>query len=375
MAIRSDSASNAPEQQPASTGHSQIDANTRQKSLRTVRRSKLKAAILAGSAALILTGSAGCSIIGNAYSYARRTDCLDDFMLSHRNRVFAQRAWFREQACHAGQANLSEFKAGFIKGYIDVANGGSGCTPSVAPTQYWGWKYQSPGGQAAIGAFFAGYPYGAKAAEQDGLSNWSNVRPHTIAETESKKSSDEMPAPAPVMYGPDGMPLQEYIVPGSEVEVILPNPESATEIEVLPGGDIDVTPQELPPQAYLPAIESPEMTAQPNEYPSETEYAASASFGVQSSNTVEAANVAPAARDLVDSPSDTAQSFSLNDEGVPMQEIQAQDGTEDSIEGIFGSIDLPKGAGQTPTDFALPPVGPAASTANAAGDEIPFKFE
>ncbi|WP_143543759.1 hypothetical protein [Rhodopirellula sp. MGV] len=314
----------------------------------------MRSLALAGTAALILTGSAGCSILTNAYSYARKSDCLDDFMLSHRNKVFAQRAWFREASCHAGQANLSEFKAGFIKGYIDVANGGSGCTPSVAPSQYWGWKYQSPGGQAAIGAFFAGYPYGAKAAEQDGLSNWSNVRPHRLpSDPDAEPATEATPAPAPVMYGPDGMPLQEYIVPGSEVEVIMPSNG-----EPYPGN----TP--LPTEELLLSPESGETLPMPQ------------SSTIENLDSAEILPQEPAQTFVLESspalPSDV-ESYSLNDQATqtgPEQELP-----EDAIEGIFGSIDLPTNAGHSPADFALPPVGPAAATADADGNDIPFKFE
>ncbi|WP_230773459.1 hypothetical protein [Roseiconus lacunae] len=340
MAIRSDSASNAPEQRPISTGYSQSNANIRHRNLQSARRRKLKALVLAGSAALILAGSTGCSIISNAYSYARKSDCLDDFMLSHRNRVFAQRAWFREEACHAGKPNLPEFKAGFIKGYIDVANGGSGCSPSVAPNQYWGWKYQSPGGQAAIGAFFAGYPWGAKAAEQDGLSNWSNVRPHQLpAEEDANAPKDEQPAtpePAPVMYGPDGMPLQEYIVPGSEVEVILPN--DATPSEILPEGDLLLSPQDG--AQVSPSIEMLQSSDLPVDSSSNGMIADYGSRAVrQASSTV------------------AAETYTL-------QDTHDETVDEQSIEGIFGTIEMPS---------AGPQSEPNAETANA--DPIPFKFE
>jgi hypothetical protein len=61
---------------------------------------------------------------------------------------------------------------------MGVAAGGNGCTPAIAPSEYWGWKYQSPAGQAAVNAWFQGYPLGAKAAEQDGVGFWQSIQMH-----------------------------------------------------------------------------------------------------------------------------------------------------------------------------------------------------
>lgn len=59
---------------------------------------------------------------------------------------------------------------------MDVADGGTGCVPTFPPREYWGWKYQSCEGQARVAAWFAGYPHGARAAEEDGIGNYYQIQ-------------------------------------------------------------------------------------------------------------------------------------------------------------------------------------------------------
>lgn len=59
---------------------------------------------------------------------------------------------------------------------MDVADGGTGCVPTFPPREYWGWKYQSCVGQERVAAWFAGYPHGARAAEEDGIGNYYQIQ-------------------------------------------------------------------------------------------------------------------------------------------------------------------------------------------------------
>ena len=61
-------------------------------------------------------------------------------------------------------------------GYEAVAGGKDGCTPALTPQQYWSWQYQNAEGQGKAAAWFAGYPHGARAAEEDGIGNWSQIQ-------------------------------------------------------------------------------------------------------------------------------------------------------------------------------------------------------
>ncbi len=118
----------------------------------------------------------GCTMLSGLHQAVADNDCVDDFMVSYRNRAWSAKAWHREKARFCNQKHLADFRAGFRAGYESVASGGPGCVPPLAPESYWGWEYQSPEGQAKVSAWFAGFPLGAKAAEEDGIGYWSEIR-------------------------------------------------------------------------------------------------------------------------------------------------------------------------------------------------------
>lgn len=140
-------------------------------------RTSLRRRLLASCLALVVTGSTGCTVLTNACQQLQEHEALDEFMISHRNKVMAAKAWYRQSHCFADHRHPEALKEGFIAGYVAVAEGGDGCVPSLAPSKYWGWRYQSAAGQQAVNAWFAGYPLGAKAAEQAGIGHWSQIRP------------------------------------------------------------------------------------------------------------------------------------------------------------------------------------------------------
>lgn len=120
--------------------------------------------------------STGCSTfsgLGNSFQY---NDCCNDFMLGFRNRAWSARSWHEKKKCYKNQKHIHDFCRGFRQGYEDVASGKDGCVPAFPPREYWGWKYQSPEGQCKVNAWFAGYPMGAKAAEEDGLGYYSQIQ-------------------------------------------------------------------------------------------------------------------------------------------------------------------------------------------------------
>src|SRR5687768_15878605 len=108
-----------------------------------------------------LATSSGCTAvqgIENAFTY---NDTTNEFVLGWRNSVWARQAWHERKNQFAGENQIVDFGEGFRAGYEDVAGGGNGCPPGIAPRKYWNWKYQSPEGQAKVAAWFAGYPHGA----------------------------------------------------------------------------------------------------------------------------------------------------------------------------------------------------------------------
>lgn len=127
------------------------------------------------SACVLVAASGGCSALQGVRDYAQYNDMTDDFVVGWRNYVWANRAWSAHKADHACEPQLLDFGEGFRAGYRDVASGSNGCPPPLPPRQYWSWKYQSPEGQAKTAAWFAGYPHGAQAAEEDGAGNWRQI--------------------------------------------------------------------------------------------------------------------------------------------------------------------------------------------------------
>jgi hypothetical protein len=126
-----------------------------------------------------------------------KSECIDDFMIGYRNKVMAEKAWHRNKHRFCDRIFANEFKDGYIQGYIDIATGGNGCTPAIAPSNYWGWRYQSSQGQAAVSAWFQGFPYGVQAAEQDGVGHWQSVAPMGTA------AATAMPVYTPINSGND----------------------------------------------------------------------------------------------------------------------------------------------------------------------------
>lgn len=126
-------------------------------------------------AALILSSS-GCSALRGVRDYVHYNDMMDDFAVGWRNHVWANQAWNERKHIFVDEPQLFDFGEGFRAGYSAVASGGNGCPPPLPPRKYWNWKYSSPEGQAKTAAWFAGYPYGAAASEEDGAGLWREIQ-------------------------------------------------------------------------------------------------------------------------------------------------------------------------------------------------------
>ncbi len=149
------------------------------------------------AAALLLSTSTGCTVLpGLAQALDYSEEC-DEAVMGYRNSAYAAKAWYKRKPCYRNRQHLDDFGAGFRAGYEDVANGGNGCTPAFAPREYWSWKYQSPVGQQRVAAWFAGYPLGAKAAEEDGLGNYAQIMASSSIQHEYQ-SAGWVPPPVPM---------------------------------------------------------------------------------------------------------------------------------------------------------------------------------
>ena len=117
--------------------------------------------------AVITTGflATGCV----PWSKGLRT--VDETVTDWRDFVWGKRAYTRRY----GRSMSKPFMNGFLEGYHDMLQGGDGCLPVVPPKKYWGWRYQSAGGQSSISDWFDGYASGVQAAREDGLANVSRI--------------------------------------------------------------------------------------------------------------------------------------------------------------------------------------------------------
>ncbi|MEM1226055.1 MAG: hypothetical protein AAGJ40_10165 [Planctomycetota bacterium] len=202
--------------------------------------------VLALLAGVSCSGMAGCSTLSGMRGKATDTECLDEFMISHRNEVMAKKAWFRIADCHRNHPCWKDLREGFIAGYMEVATGGSGCTPAVISSDYWGWRYQCAQGQCSINAWFEGFPLGVKAAEEDGIGYYNQIRLNSrlpyIPSTAMNGSMAPTPAPAPPI--PTALPPGVELQPG---ETLVPG---KLQIEDLEAGELAE-----PDAAAIPAVE------------------------------------------------------------------------------------------------------------------------
>lgn len=201
-------------------------------SARRERLARLLGSVFAGAA--VIAATTGCSSLSGLSASLEHCECVDDFVVGYRNSALAAKAWHEHKHCYANQPYIDHFEAGFRAGYESVAAGGNGCTPSIAPREYWGWKYQSPEGQAKVSAWFQGFPMGAKAAEEDGVGNWSQI-PTMLSQRQEVPPQlldpEWMPEPEQPAPPPTGVPV--YSSPA--IEGMAPTP--APEVNMLPSNN------------------------------------------------------------------------------------------------------------------------------------------
>jgi hypothetical protein len=120
----------------------------------------------------------------------RRAGYPEKLFEEYRDYVWAQRA-FNLRYGNCNIANGEDFGNGFVEGYCDVCNGGTGHAPAVPPNEYWGDRYQTEAGSNMVSAWFRGYPEGVRAARQDGATRFNKIymSNEMLAALEMKKDS------------------------------------------------------------------------------------------------------------------------------------------------------------------------------------------
>ncbi|MGB0598589.1 MAG: hypothetical protein ACPGLY_18020 [Rubripirellula sp.] len=174
MAIRRSSANLAPDHRNKMPEREVGEENPRPR--RRKRRKLIRRIIAIACLGVLVGDTTGCTLTRGTVNALRNSDCVDEFMIGYRNRAMAEKAWHCRKHRFGNQPYGHEYKEGFIDGYVEIAGGGLGCCPTLAPSRYWGWKYQSATGLQAVNAWFEGYPMGVQAAEQDGIGNWGRIQ-------------------------------------------------------------------------------------------------------------------------------------------------------------------------------------------------------
>ena len=129
--------------------------------------------LLACSAAVPFAGCTAFTGLNNSWQY---NGYWNQTMMGQRNKSSASKAWHCRKHHFCKEKYMKEFSQGFKAGYMDIADGGTGCTPAFPPREYWGWKYQSCEGQARVAAWYSGYPHGDRAADEEGIGHWTQIQ-------------------------------------------------------------------------------------------------------------------------------------------------------------------------------------------------------
>lgn len=168
---------------------------------------------------------------------------IDETFVSIQNFLRARKAWEAREACYEHEPLLYDFRAGFYRGYQDVAQGKDGCTPLFPPRHYWNWYNRNAEGYARIQAWFAGYPHGVIAAQEDGVGAFTKIPTEPAITRAITRHLDNDPAvkhlpPPPVMELP---PVEEV---GPRLPEALPEP-SAPPLGV-PSSTLQLQPKSSP---------------------------------------------------------------------------------------------------------------------------------
>ena len=162
---------------------------------------------------LLLSFLSGCQATEGIRNQLDYSDACNDLIVGWRNRVWSSQAWHERQELAADQQFPGDFEEGFRAGYAATGQGSDGCPPPVPPRKYWSWKYQTPEGQEKVAAWYAGWPHGARAAEEDGVANWSQIQVSRQIEqqyappyTQTNRSAPNTPAPTASATGPSTTP-------------------------------------------------------------------------------------------------------------------------------------------------------------------------
>lgn len=184
----------------------------------------------------------GCSPFRGLRENLQYNDSMNDFVMGWRNSAWARQAWNERKWMHVDEPQFISFGQGFRDGYADVAGGANGCVPPLPPRSFWTWKYQTGEGQAKVAAWFAGYPYGARAAQEDGAGNFQQIQVSHLIEAQYSPEFQAGKCPGCDPATMPNSPIQEVLPGNAPVEQIpAPAPQSPTPQSTAPQSPAPLT--------------------------------------------------------------------------------------------------------------------------------------
>ena len=209
-------------------------------------KGRRKAAMLAALTLLTISTS-GCSVVHNGYTAFSRNSSWNDTVVVLRNRSNSAKSWHRRKQNFCNEKHSQDFCNGYRAGYEAMCSGSDGCTPAFPPSNYWSWEYQSGEGQARTSAWFAGYPQGVRAAEEEGAANWHQLQMSAEMRSQFQDAGvltqQGAVYPIPDSYEPGGLPTPNMS------GMPIPAPDSAGFVPMQDPNN------GLPVQGYVPQIQ------------------------------------------------------------------------------------------------------------------------
>ena len=214
-------------------------------SAKKLARRSLQASAITALGLFGLVGLSGCSTFSNVHKALVNSTHWNETVVTMRNRSFSAKAWHCRKHHFCNQKYINDFCAGFRTGYEDVANGADGCTPAFPPKEYWSWEFQSAEGASRTAAWYAGYPHGVRAAEEDGVAHWAQLPMSVGLQAEYQQAGvfEHQGGLYPIPSGP---------VPDSPVGMSYSSMQGE-EILVEPAMPPQAMPQAMAPEATVPA--------------------------------------------------------------------------------------------------------------------------
>lgn len=174
--------------------------------MRLLRSLIVIAVLFPGSGCLLLTGARNLFVEPIA-SYT--LECLE----AKRNEALAISAWKSVVEAHPDMEFSLHYAEGFRQGFVDYLNaGGTGAPPPLPPRKYWGVRYETPEGHAAMQDWFAGFRHGAETAAQSGYRNFV-VLPTSVPPTDPLAVT----RPRPRETAPGEVSVEPIPVPPTEI--------------------------------------------------------------------------------------------------------------------------------------------------------------